>query len=60
MFTSPLCVGARGAYPRTPCTNTQNQCGRVADACAGALTCPQGDEGKTQSQRHAYMLWQAH
>ncbi|GCE08619.1 hypothetical protein KDAU_59480 [Dictyobacter aurantiacus] len=28
----PLCVRAWGALMRTPCTNTQKQCGRVADA----------------------------
>ncbi|GCE05654.1 hypothetical protein KDAU_29830 [Dictyobacter aurantiacus] len=25
----------------------KNRCGRVADARAGALTCPQGDKSKT-------------
>ncbi|GCE08009.1 hypothetical protein KDAU_53380 [Dictyobacter aurantiacus] len=47
MLTSPLCVGACGALKRPACTNTQNQRDRAADARAGALTSPQGNESKT-------------
>ncbi|GCE07279.1 hypothetical protein KDAU_46080 [Dictyobacter aurantiacus] len=35
---------------RAPVAPTQNQCGRVADARAGAFTCPQGDESQTHSE----------
>ncbi|GLV55633.1 hypothetical protein KDH_24770 [Dictyobacter sp. S3.2.2.5] len=35
---------------RAPVAPTQNQCGGVADARAGALTCPQGDKSQTHSQ----------
>ncbi|GCE07241.1 hypothetical protein KDAU_45700 [Dictyobacter aurantiacus] len=34
---------------RPCCTNTQKQCGRVADARAGAATRPQGNGSKTLS-----------
>ncbi|GLV59279.1 hypothetical protein KDH_61060 [Dictyobacter sp. S3.2.2.5] len=50
MLTSPFCVDAWGAHLRTPCINTKNQCGRAADARAGALMRPHNGGSQTHSQ----------
>ncbi|GCE05476.1 hypothetical protein KDAU_28050 [Dictyobacter aurantiacus] len=59
MLKSPWCVGAVRAHLRTHCTNTQKQCGRAADARAGARKWPQHGRSLTRSKLCSHIIYLA-